>query len=246
MLFARKYSLEESGVLKGAVDIHTHILSGVDDGIKSSDSSLAALSKMRELGVREVWLTPHVMEDFPNGTEFLKTRFAELMSLLAEGGCCNEVEAGMKLHLAAEYMVDSLFFERLAKNDLLTFPNRTVLVEFSTIAPPLDFFGSLERIKSAGYWPMLAHPERYPYLALKDFRKLVDMGVILQMNTSSISGHYGKVVKKRARWILREGLYRAIGSDTHRVKQISAVAEAKTLEKKDIEALRNIAGGLIF
>ncbi|MCQ2143270.1 MAG: capsular biosynthesis protein [Bacteroidales bacterium] len=246
MIFARKYSLEESGVLKGATDIHTHILFGVDDGIKRSDSSIAALSEMREKGVKEVWLTPHIMEDVPNSTEFLLGRFGELKSLLAEGGCCNEVDSGMSLKLAAEYMVDSLFFERLAAGDLLTFPNKTVLVEFSTMAPPINLKGSLARIKSAGYWPMLAHPERYPYLTKEDYRSIVDMGVILQLNTSSITGHYGKEVKRRARWILREGLYRAIGSDTHRTKQISAVASAKALERKDVEALRKIAGGLIF
>jgi len=169
-----------------------------------------------------------------------------LKGLLAEGGCCSETEAGMKLKLAAEYMVDSLFFERLGADDLLTFPNDTVLVEFSTVSTPFDFFGSLQRIKSSGYWPMLAHPERYPYLRPQDYKKLIAMDIILQLNTSSITGHYGPEVEKKARWMLREGMYRAIGSDTHRVKQINAVAKARTLEKKDVVALRKIAGGLIF
>lgn len=246
MLFSRKYTLEESGILKGSADVHTHILYGIDDGIKTSDASMAALSALRSLGVREVWLTPHVMEDVPNGTEFIRQRFNELCEFLHEGGCCSESESGMRLNLAAEYMVDSLFFERLKAGDLLTFPNKTVLVEFSTIAPPMNLFSSLEKIKSSGYWPMLAHPERYPYLSEDDYRRIAGMGVILQLNTSSLTGHYGKEVQKKARHMLREGLYRAIGSDTHRVKQINAVTTCKALEKKDIEALSKIAGGLIF
>lgn len=246
MLFSKKYTLEESGVLKGSADVHTHILYGIDDGIKTSDASMAALSQLRSLGVREVWLTPHVMEDVPNGTEFIRQRFNELKEFLYEGGCCSEADAGMRLNLAAEYMADSLFFERLKSGDLLTFPNRTVLVEFSTIAPPLNLPGILESIKSYGYWPMLAHPERYPYLSKDDYRRIVGMGVILQLNTSSLTGHYGKDVQKKARWMLREGMYRAIGSDTHRVKQIGAVTSSRTLEKKDIEALSKISGGLIF
>ena len=71
-------SLQGSGVLKGAADHHSHILWGVDDGIKTPEDSLSVLAYEESLGVTYVWCTPHIMEDVPNTTEALKARFAEL------------------------------------------------------------------------------------------------------------------------------------------------------------------------
>ena len=80
-LFSSKRSLQESGILNGSTDRHSHILYGVDDGIKTPEDSLAALAFEESLGVREVWCTPHIMEDVPNTTEALKSRFEELCGI---------------------------------------------------------------------------------------------------------------------------------------------------------------------
>ena len=118
-LFNRRRSLLESGLLKGAVDQHSHILYGLDDGVKTQEDSLAILRFLEEQGVSEVWFTPHVMEDVPNTTEGIRARFEELESVY---------RGGLRFHLAAEYMIDTLFEERLAARDLLTHGNDTVLV----------------------------------------------------------------------------------------------------------------------
>ena len=99
-LFGRRRTLAEAGIFAGMTDWHSHILPGVDDGLESIGDSLEALREYEALGIREVWLTPHVMEDVPNTTEGLRERFAELRA--AYGG-------PVELHLAAEYMMDSLF-----------------------------------------------------------------------------------------------------------------------------------------
>ena len=77
-LFSRKTSLVGSSLLEGAVDNHSHLLFGVDDGVKTLEEALYILGWMEKRGIRELWLTPHVMEDVPNTTQGLQARFAEL------------------------------------------------------------------------------------------------------------------------------------------------------------------------
>ena len=99
----RKQSLLQSGALQGMTDRHCHILFGVDDGIAIPEDSLEVLKFQESLGVSEVWCTPHIMEDRPNSTEALKERFEQLLSAY---------KGNIRLNLAAEYMLDTVFEER--------------------------------------------------------------------------------------------------------------------------------------
>ena len=99
-IFSSKRSLEKSGIFQCFTDCHCHILPGVDDGIKTMGDSLAVLSYYEELGIREVWLTPHIMEDVPNSPSVLRSRFEELSSAYS---------GKIVLHLGAENMLDALF-----------------------------------------------------------------------------------------------------------------------------------------
>ena len=128
-LFQRRCSILDVGLLKGSVDNHSHILYGLDDGVKTQEGSLSILSYLEGQGVSEVWLTPHVMEDVPNSTEAIRTRFEELRFVY---------KGGIRLQLAAEYMIDNLFEDRLARRDLLTHGEDVVLVETSAVAPPIN------------------------------------------------------------------------------------------------------------
>ena len=92
-LFSFKKDLRSSGLLKGAVDRHSHILYSLDDGVRGLDSSLSILSFLEDCGLAELWLTPHVMEDCPNGSEGIRKRFAEL---------CKSYGGPIRLHVAAE------------------------------------------------------------------------------------------------------------------------------------------------
>ena len=84
-LFNRRQSILDSGLLKGAVDNHSHILYGLDDGVKTQEESLSILRWLEEQGVSEVWFTPHVMEDVPNTTETIRSRFGELKAVYTGG-----------------------------------------------------------------------------------------------------------------------------------------------------------------
>ena len=182
--FKKRYSLQESGIFQGFTDWHSHILPGVDDGIQTIEEALQILAEYERLGIREVWLTPHIMEDIPNTTAYLRKRFTELQTVYT---------GPINLHLAAENMLDNLFEERLEKNDLLPLGenNDHLLVETSYFSPPIGLSDFLLRIKSKGYIPILAHPERYNYMDENDYQQLKGLNVKFQLNLFSLVVHTG-------------------------------------------------------
>ena len=197
-----------SSLLTGVTDFHSHILPGVDDGVKKMEVSLKVLERYEQLGIAEVWCTPHVMEDIPNTTEALKARFAEL---------CEAYQGPIKLHLAAEYMMDALFEERLGQGDLLPLgvEGNQLLVETSYFTPPMDMDAILKQVKQKGYYPVLAHPERYVYMDKERYTELKHKDILFQLNLSSLAGAYGSEAKDKALWILKHDYYNLVGSDLH-------------------------------
>ena len=172
------------------------------------EESLQILSLYEKLGVNEVWLTPHIMEDMPNTTSALKARFEELEAAY---------QGNIVLHLASENMLDNLFEERLAKNDLLPLgkDGKHLLVETSYFNPPMGLSNILLRVKSKGYYPALAHPERYNYMDESNYRQLKGLNVKFQLNLFSLAGAYGAGVRKKAGWLMKNGFYDLAGSDMH-------------------------------
>lgn len=218
--FRKKQTLEESGFFRGFTDWHSHILPGVDDGVQTMEEALQILSEYERLGVKEVWLTPHIMEDIPNTSSRLRERFGELQSAYT---------GNVILHLAAENMLDSLFEERLAQNDFLPIgaEGNHLLVETSYFNPPMDMYELLERIKQKGYNIILAHPERYLYMDENEYKQLKAMGVKFQLNLFSITGLYGKEVKKKAKSLKSRRMYEYIGTDLHRIKILNRMLHSE-------------------
>lgn len=232
--FSKSSGIEVSGMLKGFTDWHSHLLPGVDDGFKTMESTLEALEEFDRLGVRKVWLTPHIMEDMPNTTAGLRQRFEELKKAWS---------GNVELALASENMLDSLFQERLAQNDFLPLgeEGRHLLVETSYFNPPMDMDEMLEGIKRAGYFPVLAHPERYRYMEEEDYRSLKERGILFQVNMVSLAGGYGDTARKKAEWLLQHGMADLTGSDMHRLENFRGMI-AKPVKSKDaMKALQEIA-----
>ena len=234
-LFGKKVkSLKDSGLFEGFTDWHSHILPGVDDGIKTIEDSLKALEAYQELGFRKVWLTPHVMEDYPNETDFLKSKFSELKSVWT---------GDMEIALATENMLDTMFTSRLEKKDFLPIGTEGdhLLVETSYFTPPFGMDSMLENLRSAGYYPVLAHPERYRYMDEKDYKKLKEKGVKFQLNFLSLVGGYGEQAKKKAEWLLENEMVDLLGSDIHRLTPVLDAIMLSPSKSKHLENLKRLS-----
>ena len=151
-------------------------------------------------------------------------------------------DGDLKIHLAAEYMLDNLFQERLLADDLLLLYDDLLLVETSSITPPFNMTGTLQDILKAGYRPMLAHPERYRYMNENDYDRLHQMGVYFQLNISSMVGFYGETARNKAKMLLEKGYYHLAGSDCHRYAALVKQHSVKELTSSDMKLL----GRLIY
>ena len=236
--FCSKKKLINTGIFKGATDWHSHILPGVDDGIQTLEDSLDVLAYYEKIGIREVWLTPHIMEDMPNTIEDLRERYEELQEAY---------RGTVKLNLAAENMMDNLFNERLEANELLPIGPKGdhLLVETSYYQPPIDLNATLERVKEKGYQPILAHPERYRYMGDSDYDYLHSKGVKLQMNIVSLAGGYGRTAQEKAQAMLSKGYYSFFGSDLHSLSNFQQAINAKALKKDIVELLPRIQNMIV-
>lgn len=232
--FSKKISLKDSGVFTDFTDWHSHILPGVDDGIKTMEQSLAVLEEYERLGFKKVWLTPHIMEDFPNETEFLRGRFEELKS---------NWKGNLEIALAAENMLDNMFEERLQKNDFLPIgeDGSHLLVETSYYTPPYGMDDMLGDAMAKGYHLILAHPERYRYMDETDYKKYKEKGLKFQMNILSLTGAYGETARKKAEWLLGKDMIDLFGTDVHRLEAIKGNIEMNISKSVKLEKLHSIA-----
>ena len=197
------------------------------------EESLQILSSYEHHGIKEVWLTPHIMEDIPNSTAQLRTRYSELTTAYS---------GPIILHLASENMLDNLFEERLQQGDLLPIGDdgRQLLVETSYFNAPYGLHDILKRIKSKGYFPVLAHPERYIYMGQKDYQQLKQLGVAFQLNLPSLAGAYGTEAKRKAQWLLEKGYYQYIGTDTHRSSSWEAIVQKQEIQKDAVKIISSL------
>lgn len=231
-LFRKRIKWEECNLFRGFTDWHSHILPGVDDGVQACDESLQILARYKELGIKEVWLTPHIMEEIANSTDGLRKKFRDL---------CMAYQGDIILHLASENMLDNLFEKRLNANDLLPLgeDGKYLLVETSYFNPPMALNNIFLRIKAKGYIPVLAHPERYQYMDESAYRELKTLNVKFQLNLSSLTGSYGIIARKKARNLLKKGLYEFCGSDIHSIASLELMLNSKP-SHKDIQLINNI------
>lgn len=210
-------------------DIHNHLLPGVDDGFSHRGDSLHAIEKMASQGCREIIFTPHMNPDvYPEESEaHFRQVYEEFAPMIPE-------EWGVKTSLAAEYMIVNGFEDRAAHpEDLLTWPDGSILVEMSYYFRSENLEQTLFELNMAGLRPILAHPERYLYMSgrLKDFEKLKDIGCRFQMNFASLTGKYGPDSIKIMDHLLDEKMYDFVATDLHSCPQLNSILEAEPVRK---------------
>tara|TARA_R110002050_G_scaffold296426_1_gene456420 strand:- start:74597 stop:75346 length:750 start_codon:yes stop_codon:yes gene_type:complete len=228
--FTKKYFLKD--LLEDFVDIHNHILPGIDDGAKTVEDSLNLIKKLKDLGVKEFIPTPHIMQDFyPNTDESIGNAYQQLLENLN-----TKILGSITINPAAEYMLDNNFEELLEKENLFTLKRNYVLVEMSYFQPPINLENLIFKIKDKGYIPVLAHPERYSFYHnnLDYYTRLKQLGCLFQLNLLSLGEYYGKSVQKTANYLINENLINFVGSDTHNETHIEKLSNLILSKKQHL------------
>jgi protein-tyrosine phosphatase len=208
------------------VDVHSHLLPGIDDGVESIEESLRILKAFHNLDYKKVITTPHVNPEFyPNTSEDILDKYHVVQAAL------QQENIDIELEVAAEYFLGEELMEKVTQDvPLLTFGGKYLLFECSFLNEPLFLKEFIFKAISLGYKPVLAHPERYAFV-YHDFSRLEDLknrGVLLQINANSLAGAYQKPAKKIAEKMIREQMVDLIGSDCHNFHHIQLLNKTKS------------------
>lgn len=206
-------------------DFHSHLIPGIDDGAETLEQSLDLIERIAGLGYKKIITTPHVMSDFYRNTpEIIREGLVKVKQGIEARGLDVEVEA------AAEYYLDFEFEESIGQKEILTFGDKYVLFELPFVGEPQMFEGILFKLQSNGYKPILAHPERYGFWAgnWDKYQEIADKGAILQLNLTSLSGHYSQEVQQVAEKLIEMDLIGAVGTDCHNQGHLDRVEVART------------------
>ncbi len=219
--------------------MHNHLLPGIDDGSKSLDETILLIQKFKDLGYRKLIFTPHIKsEQFDNNRENLIKLFQDILPKI------QEKFPDMEFDIAAEYFLDEHFLNLIKKDEILSFSGNKILFEFSFRFPPIYHDQVFYELQSKGFQPIIAHVERYQYLH-SDFdliKKWQDQGIWIQINTNSLSGHYGLEIKNQTEKMLSKNLVDLLGSDCHRIEHLETMEKLldnKYLVKLDKSVLKN-------
>ncbi|KAF2079163.1 tyrosine-protein phosphatase [Flavobacterium sharifuzzamanii] len=217
------------------VDIHSHILPGIDDGAKNMAKSIELVSALHKLGVSQIVTTPHINHYvWNNSPEIIRPKLLETQKALEE----NKIE--IPVQAAAEYFIDSWFENHFKEEKLLTLKDNYVLVEISYLNAPLNIYKTIFEIQVAGYIPVLAHPERYVFYHNKfsEYEKLKNAGCLFQLNLLSTVEYYGSPIAKMADDLLAKGMYDFCGTDVHHKKHIAAFEDK--IKIKNMDSLKKV------
>ncbi len=194
----------------GFVDIHSHILPGIDDGSKNVKESIYLISEMKKLGFSKIIGTPHSYPGlYDNTKESIKTSFKKLKKELPEN---------INIDYASEYLIDSSLINKINDKSILCLKDNYVLVEMSFLYPPINLYEIVFELSLKNYIPIIAHPERYLYFnnnKLKEITRLRNMRCKFQINLLSVVGLYGKEVTRFCDTLLKANMIDFVGSDVH-------------------------------
>lgn len=202
-------------------DVHCHVIPGVDDGSPDAQTSVELLSHMADWGLTRIFASPHsTLDTFENTPQTIAQPTAELSKAIADKG----LQIDLNVHM--EYRLDEFFMRQMDSGNLLTLPGKYLLVENAFSNETWGFEALLYKIRHAGYTPILAHPERYRYYSRSHryrYAELHDYGLYFQVNLLSLAGHYGKLERETAVYMLEHGLVQFIGTDLHRASHVESI-----------------------
>ncbi|KIC94651.1 tyrosine-protein phosphatase [Flavihumibacter solisilvae] len=210
-----------------AIDMHSHLLPGIDDGAADASTSIALLNGLIQTGLKGFITTPHILWDLYRNDD---VSIGNALDTLTETAKIQGLN--FSISAAAEYMMDDHFTSLVNnKSDLRRIADNYVLVEFSFVGLPYNWKELFFNLQLQGYQPILAHPERYGFLSATPqiFQEIVAMGVLLQVNLNSLTGYYGKSAYQLAQYLSKHKLVSFLGTDLHHQRHIDALLNSNTL-----------------
>ena len=223
-IFKSKPTLNEI-IPKGFIDIHSHILPGIDDGAKNIEESLMMIMDMEKMGFSKIIGTPHTYPGLYNNTT--KTIIDSYQSLK------KNLKTKIEIKYASEYMIDKSLVDKARNKELLCVKDNFVLLEMSYLSSPLNLYEIIFEIKVNGYIPILAHPERYIFLHrnFNEYEKLKKVGCYFQANLLSATNYYGTQITKSLEKLIENQMINFVASDLHKKSQIDYFNQNVTLNK---------------
>jgi len=217
------------------VDIHSHLIPGIDDGAVTLEDSFRLTKALQGFGTKQVITTPHVIQNVWDNSA-LQIKEKELSTIIA----LEKNQILIPFRAAAEYMLDENFVRLFRSEKLLTLKDNFVLVEMSYINPPIQLYSILFDMQVAGYIPILAHPERYLFYHnnFEEYNKLKTAGCHFQLNLLSTVGYYGEPITQITNKLLQKGFYDFVGSDVHHDRHIAAFEQ--NVKIKELTRLEQI------
>mgnify|MGYP006162988397 CR=1 FL=1 len=240
-LFKSKPKLAEL-IPSGYVDIHSHVLPGIDDGAQKIKDAEFLLESMIDFGFSKVITTPHTMKNvWDNTTETIKNAHHLVQDELPE------LSKKVALNCASEYFLDENLMQLAQRENLLTLKDNFILIEMSYLNAPIQLYDFLFELQLKGYQLVLAHPERYNYFHSnkKEFAKLKKAGCLFQLNLLSTTGYYGESVAKTAQKLLENNMIDFVGSDVHHLNHVESF-ENRIIIKEESHLIQAIQNNQLF
>jgi len=196
------------------IDLHGHIVFGVDDGPRDEAEAVALGHALQQAGVTTFACTSHIRPDrgWVNDRRTVEANMAQARETAAT--CGLDVVQG-----AEHYIDDRVFGDDLWHERVVPYGNsRWLLVECPYLGAPPDLLGLLRRIRAKGFKILLAHVERFPYVADDDdlVDRIVDAGHLVQVNLGSLAGAYNRAQQKAAERLIKRGVVAVLSGDCHR------------------------------
>ena len=219
----RRSSLDSLDFTILKTDMHSHLIPSIDDGSKSLEETIQLISALKNLGFSKIITTPHTMSDYyKNSSEIINKGTDEVREEIKKR------DLQIEFNSASEYYVDYDFRQKIGESQFLTFGSKYLLIEFPFVDKPKDIDEIIFELQLSGYNIVLAHPERYLYYTIKELKKFIKKGVLLQLNLLSITGYYSKKVRKNAEKLIDEDMISFVGSDCHNMHHVIKLRECLT------------------
>ena len=227
-IFKKKEVVSSLTDLSGLyIDLHSHLIPGIDDGAKTMEDSITLIRGLRELGFKKIITSPHIMSGGYNNTpEIILSGRDKVREAIKENNIDVEFDAW------AEYYLDETIMPKIEKKELLTMGDNYVLVELSYLMKSNNATSYFYKLITNGYKIILAHPERYPYYhndSLEDYHSLKDQGIFFQLNMASLTDTYGKAARNIAEKLIDKNMIDFIATDLHNERHLKYIRDAVKL-----------------